>query len=529
MKTPPPGPPVIGGTSVFVLAGLWLWWIVSRRFLLTFDEGIFVDGSRRILAGQVPYRDFFILMGPGTFWLQALALRVFGMTLAASRAVMLLDLAILAACVFWLVSRQLSVAYAAFAAGAMVILETASQGITIPSHRWDSAAFATLAITICASKELAQNGARRALCASRPRRYAVFGACCCAAFAAWTTPPVALVGVVILIWLAMEDRTNLRAYLAGCAAVSLGCAGVLAYQGALRPMLEQFLWNSSHYAGANYLPYGSLFGRGYTQFFDGATIYELPIRALVVLGVIVPILLPPLAVLCFPCWRRTPFLRLLFGGGAALAASTYPRMDLPHLTYAAPLFYALMAILAAGIRWPRLPHGLRTAVFVAATLLVTVFAWNAIAQHSAETAVQTEGGAIRAPREDAAFLDNLQREIPRGSSLFVFPYLPIASFLTLSHNPTRYSYLQPGMMSHQDEAAALAELRGNPPARVLYFDLGPKELLEIWPASDPAGLRFHSLEAYLASNYHKVGVIPTAKRRFDILEPNEQPLARGSK
>jgi hypothetical protein len=138
-------------------------------------------------------------------------------------------------------------------------------------------------------------------------------------------------------------------------------------------------------------------------------------------------------------------------------------------------------------------------------------------------------GAIRAPREDAAFLDNLQREIPRGSSLFVFPYLPIASFLTLSQNPTRYSYLQPGMMSHQDEAAALAELRGNPPARVLYFDLGPKELLEIWPASDPAGLRFHSLEAYLASNYHKVGVIPTAKRRFDILEPNEQPLARGSK
>ena len=157
-----------GAVATFVLSGLWLWWIVDRRFLVTFDEGIFVDGSRRILAGQVPYRDFFILMGPGTFWLQALALRIFGMTLAASRAVMIGDLAILAACVFWLVSRRLSIAYAAFTAAALVILETASQGITIPSHRWDSAALSTLAITICASQA---------------RRYAVFAAGCCAGFA----------------------------------------------------------------------------------------------------------------------------------------------------------------------------------------------------------------------------------------------------------------------------------------------------------------------------------------------------------
>ena len=89
MKSDSHGSHVIGASAVFVLAGLWLWWMIDRRFLLTFDEGIFVDGSRRILSGQVPYRDFFILMGPGTFWLQALALRLFGMTLAASRAVMI--------------------------------------------------------------------------------------------------------------------------------------------------------------------------------------------------------------------------------------------------------------------------------------------------------------------------------------------------------------------------------------------------------------------------------------------------------
>jgi hypothetical protein len=510
MKSDSYGSYVIGATAVFFLAGLWLWWIVAHRFLLTFDEGIFVDGSRRILAEQVPYRDFFILMGPGTFWLQALALRLFGITLAASRAVMIMDLAILATCVFWLVSRHLSIAYAAFIAGAMLILETASPGITIPSHRWDSAAFATLAITICASQ---------------PRRYAVFATGCCAGFAAWTTPPAALVGLALLIWLWTEDRAKLLPYLAGCSAVSIGCAGVLAIQGGLRPMLGQLLWNGSHYAGANYLPYGSLFGRGYTQFFQGATIYELPVRALVVFGVMLPVLLPPVAILSFPWWSRTPFLRLLFLGGAALAASTYPRMDLPHLTYAAPLFYALASILAASVPWPKL----RNAMFAAAILLVAVFAWNAVSQHTSETALETNVGVIRASQEDLAFVSDLQRAIPRGSILFVFPYLPIASFLTLSQNPTRYSYLQPGMMSGQDEASVLADLRKRPPARVLYFNLDERELLGIWPASDPSRLRFRALETYLASNYHQVGVIPTAKRTFHILEPNERSLARSSK
>jgi hypothetical protein len=492
----------MGALVTLVLTGLWLCWMIERRFSLTFDEGIFVDGSRRILSGQVPYRDFFILMGPGTFWLQALALRVFGMTLAASRAVMILDLAILATCVFWLISRQLSVAYAAWTAAVLVILETANPGIMIPSHRWDSAALATIAVTICASQ---------------PRRWAVFAAGCCAAFAAWTTPPVVLVGVAILIWLWTEDREKLGPYLAGCALVSVCCAGVLAIQGGLLPMTEQFFWNGSHYAGANYLPYGSLFGRGYSQFFDGATIYELPIRALVVFGIIIPILLPPLAALCFPWWRRTPFLRLLFFGGVAFVASTYPRMDLPHLTYAAPLFYALMAILAASIPWPKL----RIAIFAAGTLVLTVFTWNALAQHAGETALETGVGAIRVPREEVVFVRGLQRAVPRGSSLFVFPYLPIASFLTLSQNPTRYSYLQPGMMNASDEAAAIAELRQSPPARILYFNLGERELLETWPASDPSRLRFRSMERYLASNYHKVSSIPSAKRTFDILEPND--------
>lgn len=492
----------IGSVTVFVFTCLWLWVMIARRFSLTFDEGIYVDASRRILAGQVPYRDFFVVMGPGTFWLQALALHLLGMTLAASRAILILDLAILATCVFWLVSHRSSVAYGAWIAAFVVILETATPGITIPSHRWDSAAAALLAITICASAS---------------SRWAIVVAGCAAAFAAWITPPVALVALAILIWLWMEERSRIPLFLAGAAAVSILCTAALAIQGALQPMLQQLLWNGSNYAGANYLPYGTLFGRGYSQFFEGATAFELPIRSIVVLGIILPILLPPVAILCFPRWRTTAFGRLLFLGGIALVISTFPRMDLPHLTYCAPIFYALLAVLASAIPVPKL----RASMMAFATLLAAVFAFNAIVQHAREIPLQTNIGVVRALHEDLVLVRGIEHEIPRGSSLFVFPYLPMASFFTLSPNPTRYSYLQPGMMSDQDEAAALAELRRSPPSRILYFDFPEHELLAIWPASNPSRLRFRHLESYIAANYHQIGAIDTSKRAFEVLEPNQ--------
>ncbi len=50
-----------------VAAAAFLWWLAGRRYLASNDEGIFLDGALRILRGQAPYRDFFILMGPGSF------------------------------------------------------------------------------------------------------------------------------------------------------------------------------------------------------------------------------------------------------------------------------------------------------------------------------------------------------------------------------------------------------------------------------------------------------------------------------
>ena len=91
---------------VFLCAFAYLGWLAASRFVLALnDEGIYLDGGLRVLQGQVPYKDFFSFIGPGTFALEAVSFRAFGATLLAGRIPAVWDIAILTACLFWLVSR----------------------------------------------------------------------------------------------------------------------------------------------------------------------------------------------------------------------------------------------------------------------------------------------------------------------------------------------------------------------------------------------------------------------------------------
>lgn len=175
------GPVFLSGI-VFLCALAYLGWLAASRFVLNLnDEGIYLDGGLRVLHGQAPYRDFFALTGPGTFALEAASMRVFGATLAAGRMPVVFDIAILTACLFWLVSKlnnevrnQLTAAFAAFAFLAFVTLgETA----VVANHRWDSSAWAVLAATLL----VAAVDSKRSSAIS-------FGAGIAVGIAAWCTP-----------------------------------------------------------------------------------------------------------------------------------------------------------------------------------------------------------------------------------------------------------------------------------------------------------------------------------------------------
>jgi hypothetical protein len=494
--------------GTFLFAVLFLFCLAANRFVFSNDEGIYVDGARRMLTGQVPYRDFFTLVAPGSYWLEMMALKIFGMSLTASRLITILDLSILSGCICWLVGYRVTPLAGAWAGTVFMLLQAADPVIALPSHYWDSAALATLALTLVAS------GARRPY---------IFLAGVFLAYATWTTPTTGfLIGVLgFLLW--KKNRVRFWPFLHGALAISLCCVCLLARQGALGAMYNQASWTLSNYSGTDRMLYGSHTG-GYAALFEGLHSFAWMGQFLMALALIVSAVLPLLATGLFWKHRRTLSMQLLFMGGVTLLAATYPAMDVAHLTYATPLFYALCAIFIARLPWKQIRMG----AFAATSILAGTAAVYGIIDYANRQSLVTAAGTVRAGSSDAALIRRLTQEIPRGSKAFIFPNLPIAYFLTLSENPTRYSSLQPGMMSIADETAALEELAQNPPQRVIYYDLPEWQILRLWPGSDPARLRLTQIESYLASHYRATSSIPFSGGDLRVLEPKPYTAANNN-
>ena len=62
---------------LFSVLTFGLMYVLSFRTPIVMDCGILIDRSYRIFLGQVPYRDFFCITTPLTFFTQALVFKIF--------------------------------------------------------------------------------------------------------------------------------------------------------------------------------------------------------------------------------------------------------------------------------------------------------------------------------------------------------------------------------------------------------------------------------------------------------------------
>ena len=73
----------LAALAALALIAQWLWMDASVG---AYDEGLLLVGADRVLRGDVPYRDFWTLYGPASFYLEAALFRVFGETALVGRA-----------------------------------------------------------------------------------------------------------------------------------------------------------------------------------------------------------------------------------------------------------------------------------------------------------------------------------------------------------------------------------------------------------------------------------------------------------
>jgi hypothetical protein len=469
--------------AVFIGTALLLWWMFGNRLILaTNDEGIYLDAAERILHGQRLYADFFGYMSPGSFWMQALAFRLLGVTLAAGRAPVIVYLALECALIYWLVERYASRVFAIVTTLIFLAFETADPSMITAQHRWDSGALALASIAICVASQ------KRWLIAS-----GFLMAC-----AALATPSVALVALVTVVWL----RTRAAWYLLGLFLGTMVAGIALWLDGILPAFFAQLGWLSRNYSAVNVMPYGSIIG-GYRALFAGASAWELPVRCCVVFCIALPAVLPVVALVGgATLWARRegPNLSYLFLCVVALVLSTYPRSDVAHLAYVAALPYAVAGILVHRLlpAWPRAWIG----VFIG--IWAIVFACQAQLPRELRT-LHTPVGDVRAGAGEASAVGELLSKVQPHQSLFVYPYKPLFYFLTQAENPTRYSYIQPGLMTHEDAGIILSELKARPPDWVLYMDLNQAEFERVFPSGKKFEAHFPELEDWIKANYRPSG------------------------
>src|SRR5947207_11166686 len=102
---------------LFIFVFCFAYLIVFRRYsTLEPDEGIMLQGAERIMAGQIPYCDFFSFYTPGSYYLLAGLFRVFGDSFAVARISLAVVGAICSVVTYVLARRVCSRGIALFAA-----------------------------------------------------------------------------------------------------------------------------------------------------------------------------------------------------------------------------------------------------------------------------------------------------------------------------------------------------------------------------------------------------------------------------
>lgn len=457
-----------------VVSGLLLAFHASR-LIVSIDEGILFDAAQRIMRGQRLYVDFFSYFGPVSYWLQELAFRCFGLTLAAGRLVVICDFGLQCALLYWLIARFGHPRAAVAVTMLFFLIEASNPVLLLAGHRWDSAALSLLAIMFCVEGWWIAGGVVMAL-------------------AAFCTPTIGLIAVISCV----AARRNFWRFAAGMAAMTAAIVAALWAGGILGGFVDRVLWLSHNYSAANVTAYGWISG-GWHEFMRGAA---LPIRALLLLCTELPALLPIAAILGWSIVllrQRTGHSRTIIYLSACVAGyivSAYPRPDIGHLTIIAPMGYALFALLILG----HIPSVGKFAFggILPFALLSAIAAGGSL---SGETTLGTPVGNLRVDPQAKISFSRLLATVKPGDGLYVHPYLPLYYFLTQASNPTRYAYLGPGMMDERDEASVLADLEKSPPRWVLYTELSREGFLRVFPSGKDGAFRFERIETWIRTNY----------------------------
>jgi hypothetical protein len=399
------------------------------------DEGILVYGAVRIAHGQVFARDFFEVVGPGTFYWLALFFRLFGVTFVATRICLFIT-SLGTGLAMYFLSRRICRQYEVLPC---ILLAGTYFGSSWPaiSHHADSSCFALLSV-VCITVWQDRRKDGLLLAAG-----ALAGATTC-----FLQPKGMLLLASILLWLWMQRRRGSTS-LSSLGAVTGGYISVvglmLVYFWSRHALWDLFyanvVWPSRNYSAVNVVPYAQgiihycwdhfvIAKSGFHWTIVTATVLITPFLFVAAL----PALLPALAAR----YRRNalrPEILLYWLCGWALWLSEIHRKDIWHLVFGSPLLMILCIYYLQQYRAKVADLALQV-LAISATCLAGFNLFLVLSAHPVATRV----GSVALLKSDPA-LTLLQSKAAPGEEIFAYPYCAMYYFLSATTNPTRYGAL----------------------------------------------------------------------------------------
>jgi hypothetical protein len=470
-----------------------------RLLLQPPPEGLLVYGAVRIVHGQVFARDFFEVVGPGTFYWLALFFKLFGVTFVATR-ICLFVTSLGTGLAMYFLSRRICRQYQVLPC---ILLAGTYFGTLWPtiSHHVDSNCFALLSV---ACMTVWQGRRKDGLLFAAG---ALAGATTC-----FLQQKGLLLLLALLLWLWVQRRRRSTS-LSSLGAVTGGYISVvgfmLVYFWSRHALWDLFyanvVWPSGHYSAVNVVPYAQGMIRGCWDHFviakSGfhwtivtATVLITPFLFVAAL----PALLPALAAR----YRRNALRReilLYWLCGGALWLSEIHRKDIWHLVFGSPLLIILCIYYLQQYRAKVADLALQVLAISAACLT----GFNLFLALSARP-LTTRVGTV-AVFKNVPALALLDSKVAPGEEIFAYPYCPIYYFLSATTNPTRYGGLVYNFNapSQFEEVVRVLEQRR---VRYVLWDthFQAKEVAALLPASARMPRAALIIEPYLESHYKVV-------------------------
>jgi hypothetical protein len=483
----------------------WLWAVVvfSMAYCLPVfrllgslsDEGIVVHGAIRMLDGRVPYRDFFEFLAPGSFFVVAAWLKVFGATFESVRLLLIATLAVIGALTY--VAARMVSGHRALAAAL-----TVAWLIRVPhdtNHHW----FTTAVSMACAVALLfaAASPSARAAC--------VLAGLFAGSAAMMTQTRGAALGVAVIgLLLSKPHRARtVAAALAGMAIVPLATVGYLISVGALGAAInDTVVFPLRHYAGIQGVAFGA-----FASSADAAVIACFPLTF--VMAVVAKYLRGLTAERLF-----APVLLAAVG-----LIGAYPRPDVTHVTFVIPLAIPLLALATASLTEAVKGHTRRLVV----AALIAVWVWHmadsvmfrvAVARAALPAVVTARGVARGAPgvwtRDLAWLIDGIQRHTAPTDTFFFYPYVPMLPFLTNRQHIAHLDVIVPGYTTPTQFRELCTEVVRAQWVVIDRLWTDPANLRAVYPSmTDPNPPERRAFEAVLAEGFERVAHSPSFEVR----------------